>query len=109
MVQSLFVLIGNPLNVFVLMDITLGHVDVQTLRLTTLVGLVTITVSTHMIPDAQPLYERLTPWLRVFERQQPFREITVESKARHDRRSHGRGHRLRHRSLRQPPLRAVAR
>lgn len=108
-VLSLFVLIGNPLIVmaimgymgyrrrtgfmagltvaqisefsivFVAMGITLGHVGVQALSLTTLVGLVTITVSTYMILYAQPLYERLAPWLRVFERQRPFREIAAES------------------------------
>ncbi len=108
-VLSLFVLIGNPLIVmtimgfmgyrrrtsfmagltvaqisefsivFVAMGITLGHVDVQALGLTTLVGLVTITVSTYMILYAQPLYERLSPWLRVFERKNPFREIAAES------------------------------
>ena len=107
-VLSLFVLIGNPLIVmaimgymgyrrrtgflagltvaqisefsivFVAMGITLGHVGVQALGLTTLVGLVTITVSTYMILYAQPLYERLAPWLRVFERDRPFRELAAE-------------------------------
>lgn len=110
-VLSLFVLIGNPLIVmaimgymgyrrrtgfmagltvaqisefsivFVAMGITLGHVGVQALSLTTLVGLVTITLSTYMILYAQPLYERLAPWLKVFERQQPFREMAAESQA----------------------------
>ena len=108
-VLSLFVLIGNPLIVmaimgymgyrkrtgflagltvaqisefsivFMAMGITLGHVGVQALGLTTLVGLVTITVSTYMILYAQPLYERLAPWLRVFERSQPLRELAAES------------------------------
>ncbi|MDZ7857728.1 cation:proton antiporter family protein [Sphaerotilus sp.] len=107
-VLSLFVLIGNPLIVmaimgfmgyrrrtgflagltvaqisefsivFVAMGITLGHVGVQALGLTTLVGLVTITVSTYMILYAQPLYERLAPWLRVFERAHPFREVAAQ-------------------------------
>lgn len=109
-VLSLFVLIGNPLIVmaimgfmgyrkrtgflagltvaqisefsivFVAMGITLGHIGVQALGLTTLVGLVTITVSTYMILYAQPLYERLAPWLGVFERANPFREVASESK-----------------------------
>lgn len=108
-VLSLFVLIGNPLIVmaimgamgyrrrtgfmagltvaqisefsivFVAMGITLGHVGVQALGLTTLVGLVTITVSTYMILYAQPLYERLAPFLRIFERAHPFREIAAGS------------------------------
>ena len=111
LVLSLFVLIGNPLIVmaimgymgyrrrtsfmagltvaqisefsivFVAMGITLGHVGVSALSLTTLVGLVTITVSTYMILYAQPLYERLAPWLRVFERRHPFRELAAESQA----------------------------
>jgi len=104
MVLSLFVLIGNPLIVmaimgwmgyrrrtgflagltvaqisefsivFVAMGITLGHVGASTLGLTTLVGLVTITVSTYLILYSQPLYERLAPWLGVFERRHPLRE-----------------------------------
>jgi len=110
MALSLFVLIGNPLIVmaimgymgyrrrtgfmagltvaqisefsivFVAMGITLGHVGVQALGLTTLVGLVTITVSTYMILYAQPLYERLAPWLRPFERDHPFRELAAQSR-----------------------------
>ena len=109
LVLSLFVLIGNPLIVmaimgymgyrrrtgflagltvaqisefsivFVAMGITLGHIGVQALGLTTLVGLVTITVSTYMILYAQPLYERLAPWLRIFERRNPFRETEAGS------------------------------
>src|SRR5690606_20271711 len=95
---SLFVLIGNPLIVmvimaymgyrkrtgflagltvaqisefsivFVAMGISLGHVDIEALGLTTLVGLVTIALSTYMILYSHPLYERLAPWLGVFER-----------------------------------------
>jgi len=107
-VLSLFVLIGNPLIVmaimgfmgyrkrtgflagltvaqisefsivFVAMGITLGHVGVQALGLTTLVGVITITLSTYMILYSQPLYERLARWLGVFERKQPFRELAAE-------------------------------
>jgi len=60
--------------VFVAMGITLGHVGVEALGLVTLVGLVTIALSTYMILYSHPLYERLAPWLRVFERRDPFRE-----------------------------------
>lgn len=107
-VLSVFVLVGNPLIVmaimgymgyrkrtgfmagltvaqisefsivFVAMGITLGHIGVQALGLTTLVGLITITLSTYMILYSQPLYERLAPWLGVFERKNPFREIAAE-------------------------------
>ena len=108
LVLSAFVLIGNPLIVmgimgfmgyrkrtgfmagltvaqisefsivFVAMGITLGHIGVQALGLTTLVGLITITLSTYMILYSQALYERLAPWLGVFERKNPFREIAAE-------------------------------
>ncbi|AVR89397.1 cation:proton antiporter [Thauera aromatica] len=111
-VLSLFVLIGNPLIVmvimgymgyrkrtgflagltvaqisefsivFVAMGISLGHVGVEALGLTTLVGLVTIMMSTYMILLSHPLYERLAPWLGVFERKRPFRELAVERPGR---------------------------
>jgi Kef-type K+ transport system membrane component KefB len=107
-VFSLFVLIGKPLIVmvimaylgyrkrtgfmtgltlaqisefsiiFVAMSISLGHVDPETLGLVTLVGLVTITLSTYMILYSQMLYEWLVPRLSVFERRDPFRERAVE-------------------------------
>jgi len=105
---SLFVLIGNPLIVmvimgfmgyrrrtgflagltvaqisefsivFVAMGITLGHVGTQALSLTTLVGLITITLSTYLILYSEPLYQRLRPVLGVFERGNPFREAALE-------------------------------
>ena len=105
---SLFVLIGNPLIVmaimgymgyrkrtgfmagltvaqisefsiiFVAMGISLGHVGTNALELTTLVGIVTITLSTYMILYAQPLFEYVGPWLGIFERRRPYRELAVE-------------------------------
>lgn len=111
-VLALFVLIGNPLIVmaimgymgyrkrtgflagltvaqisefsivFVAMGITLGHVGPEALGLTTLVGLVTIMLSTYMILFSQPLYERLAPWLGLFERKRPYRELEVEAQSR---------------------------
>ncbi len=108
-VLSLFVLIGNPLIVmaimggmgyrkrtgflagltvaqisefsivFIAMGIGLGHVGVEALGLTTLVGIVTITLSTYMILYSQPLYRLLAPVLGVFERRTPFREIAAEA------------------------------
>ena len=111
-VLSVFVLIGNPLIVmaimgymgyrkrtgflagltvaqisefsivFVAMGITLGHVGVEALGLTTLVGLVTIMMSTYMILFSHRLYEKLAPWLGVFERRKPFRELAVERPGR---------------------------
>lgn len=110
---SLFVLIGNPLIVlaimgymgyrkrtgflcgltvaqisefsiiFVAMGISLGHVGTGALGLTTLVGLITIALSTYMILYSHPLYERLAPLLGIFERKRPFRELAVATE-RHD-------------------------
>lgn len=106
-VFSLFVLVGNPLIVmvimgmmgyrrrtgflagltvaqisefsiiFVAMGISLGHVDDSTLGLITLVGIITITLSTYLILYSHPLFDWLSPWLRPFERRNPFRENTT--------------------------------
>lgn len=68
--------------VFVAMGITLGHVGQDALGLTTLVGVVTIALSTYMILYSQTLFERLSPWLGIFERKRPFRELLVERQRR---------------------------
>jgi hypothetical protein len=97
-VLSLFVLIGNPLIVMVIMGamryparvsflagltvaqisefslilaalgLDLGHIDESTVSLITIVGLVTIGISTYMILNSQELFDRLAPLLRHFER-----------------------------------------
>ncbi|MDP2432060.1 MAG: cation:proton antiporter [Pseudomonadota bacterium] len=107
---SAFVLIGNPLIVmsimgymgyrkrtgflagltvaqisefsivFVAMGVTLGHVGGDALGLVTLVGLVTISVCTYMVLGGQALYEKLKPWLGLFERKVPFRERVAVGK-----------------------------
>jgi hypothetical protein len=64
--------------VFVAIGITLGHVGQDALSLTTLVGVVTIALSTYMILYSQSLYERISPLLGPFERKRPFRELQVE-------------------------------
>ncbi|MCP5142647.1 MAG: cation:proton antiporter [Chromatiales bacterium] len=104
-VFSLFVLIGNPLIVMAIMGymgyrkrtgflaglavaqisefslilaalgLSLGHLDTETVGLITLVGLVTISLSTYMILYSHPLYAVLAPWLDVFERKVPYREL----------------------------------
>jgi Kef-type K+ transport system membrane component KefB len=104
LVFSLFVLIGNPLIVMIIMGVlgyrkrtgflagltvaqisefslilaalgfSLGHIDAETVGLITLVGLITISGSTYMIIYSYPLYERLAPWLTLFERRNPARE-----------------------------------
>jgi Kef-type K+ transport system membrane component KefB len=103
-VLSLFVLIGNPLIVvaimgamgyrrrtgflagltvaqisefsliFMAMGVALGHVAEAALGLVTLVGLVTIALSTYMITHSQRLFAWVDPLLRPFERRRPWRE-----------------------------------
>lgn len=107
-VLSLFVLIGNPVIVMLIMGLmgyrkrtgflagltvaqisefslilaalglTLGHITVETMGLITLVGLVTIGTSTYMIIYSGPLYKLLSPLLRVFERRAPYREMEID-------------------------------
>ena len=101
---SLFVLIGNPFIVlaimgamgyrkrtgflagltvaqisefsliFVAMGLTLGHVNQDALGLVTMVGLVTIAVSTYMITYSHQLYGLFEPLLGIFERRGTPRE-----------------------------------
>jgi Kef-type K+ transport system membrane component KefB len=108
LVLSVFVLVGNPLIVmaimgtmgyrrrtgflagltvaqisefsliFMAMGVALGHVGEDAMGLVTLVGLVTIALSVYMITWSHPLYDRLAPLLRPFERRHPFREEAEE-------------------------------
>lgn len=104
LVFSVFVLIGNPLIVMIIMGLlgyrsrtsflagltvaqisefslilaalglSLGHISAETMGLITLVGLITISASTYMIIYSHPLYDRLAPWLKIFERRRTHRE-----------------------------------
>jgi Kef-type K+ transport system membrane component KefB len=97
-VFSVFVLVGNPLIVVIIMaymgyrprtgflagltvaqvsefslilvalGASLGHVGQEVVGLTTLVALITISASTYMILYSHQLYEWLAPFLQVFER-----------------------------------------
>lgn len=97
-VLSIFVLVGNPLIVMIIMGwmgyrkrtgflagltvaqvsefslilgsmaLSLGHIEAPVLGLITLVGLITIGVSTYMILYSHQLYQWLGPWLGLFER-----------------------------------------
>jgi Kef-type K+ transport system membrane component KefB len=112
-VFSVFVLIGNPLIVMAIMGymgyrkrtgflagltvaqisefslilaalgFSLGHIGLETVSLVTLVGLITISLSTYMILYSHRLYERLSPHLALFERRKPFREQAELSNAIH--------------------------
>lgn len=46
----------------------LGHINQSTVGLVTLVGMVTIGVSVYMINYSQHIYEKLSPYMSVFER-----------------------------------------
>ncbi len=104
LVLSVFVLVGNPLIVMVIMGamgyrkrtgflagltvaqisefslilgalgMRLGHLSAEVMGVITLVGLITISLSTYMILYSEPLYAWLEPWLRIFERKNPGRE-----------------------------------
>jgi Kef-type K+ transport system membrane component KefB/Trk K+ transport system NAD-binding subunit len=104
-ILSAFVLVGNPIIVMVIMGtmgyrrrtsflagltvaqisefslilgalgVSVGHLGAEAMALITTVGLITIALSTYMIIYSAPLYEWLAPWLRVFERTIPHREM----------------------------------
>ncbi len=104
LIFSAFVLLGNPLIVMVIMGamgyrrrtgflagltvaqisefsliltalgVGLGHVGKETLGLVTLVGLITIGLSTYMILYSHDLYRWMEPVLVFFERRRPTRE-----------------------------------
>lgn len=107
MVFSLFVLIGNPLIVliiigalgykkrtgflagltvaqisefsliFIAMGVSLGHLVNETLGLVTLVGIVTIATSTYLITYSHRLYDFLEPYLHHFERKETLRAVNI--------------------------------
>jgi len=106
---SLFVLIGNPLIVMAIMGVMgyrrrtgflagltvaqisefslivaalglgLGHITKETMGLITLVGVVTIFVSTYMILYSGRLYTLLSGPLKLFERRDPHRESAIDT------------------------------
>jgi Kef-type K+ transport system membrane component KefB len=105
---SLFVLIGNPIIVMIIMGVmgyrkrvsfkagltvaqisefslilvalgvTQGHVGTEVLGLVTAVGLVTIAASTYLIYGSDAIYARLEPLLRIFERAKPSASIDLD-------------------------------
>ncbi len=108
-VFSIFVLIGNPIIVLVIMGLmgyrkrtsflagltvaqisefslifaglgyTVGHLTEEIVGLITLVGLITIALSTYMILYSSQLYDLLAPLLKIFERKDPYREREMKS------------------------------
>lgn len=75
---SVFVLVGNPI-ILGAMGLSLGHIRVEIMGLITLVGLITIGLSTYMIIYSHFLYERLSPFLGIFERKSPHKEESMAS------------------------------
>jgi len=99
-VFSLFILIGNPLIVMVvlgifghtkrngflagltvaqisefsliliMMGISMGHLNSEILSLVTAIGLITIAGSTYMILYANPIYNRISKYLTIFEKKE---------------------------------------
>ena len=109
LIFSVFVLIGNPIIVLIIMGfmgyrkrtgflagltvaqisefsliltalgLSVGHIGQDTMGLVTLVGLITIGGSTYMILYSKPIYERIAPLLSIFERKVPHAEIALDS------------------------------
>jgi Kef-type K+ transport system membrane component KefB len=101
---SAFVLVGNPLIVLVIMGVMgyprrvgflagltvaqisefslifvalgldLGHIGDDTVSLVTLVGVITIGMSTYLILYSHQIYDRIAPFLAVFERKEPTKD-----------------------------------
>ena len=108
LIFSLFVLIGNPIIVlaimgamgyrkrtgflagltvaqisefsliFIAMGVSLGHLKADILGLVTLVGIITIALSTYMITYSHQLYALFEPLIGVFERKNTPREQTTD-------------------------------
>lgn len=108
MVLSLFVLIGNPIIVMIILGLmgyrkrtgflaglsvaqisefslilaalglSLGQINEETLGLITLVGLITIGLSTYLIMYSHQIYEKVSFMLDIFEKKVPATEIGDE-------------------------------
>ena len=112
-ILSLFVLIGNPLIVLILMGlqgyskrnslfagftvaqisefslilvglgVTVGHVTGEVLSLVTFIGILTIAGSTYLIIYNKKIYEVLSPYLSIFERKN-----TIDKNAKNNEKTH---------------------
>ncbi|MFA4937349.1 MAG: cation:proton antiporter [Patescibacteria group bacterium] len=112
-VLSLFVLIGNPIIVMIILGIMgyrkrtsfligltvaqisefslilmglgwrLGHVTATDVSLVTIIGVVTITISTYFITHGEKLYRRLSPLLTIFQKQADIDEIAEDKISGH--------------------------
>jgi hypothetical protein len=57
------------------LGVKLGHITPQILGTITLVGVITISISTYMIIYSHQFYEKIAPWSRIFERKITYREL----------------------------------
>jgi Kef-type K+ transport system membrane component KefB len=109
LIFSAFVLIGNPIIVLIIMGImgyrkrtsflagltvaqisefslifaalglAVGHITEEVVGLITLVGLITIGLSTYLILNSHQIYEFLSPALGIFQRKIPYRENEIKA------------------------------
>ncbi|MFH1866791.1 MAG: cation:proton antiporter [Patescibacteria group bacterium] len=110
---SLFVLIGNPLIVMILlggmgyrkrtsflvgltvaqisefsliligMGWRLGHISATDVSLVTIIGVITITISTYFITHGEKIYRWLSPYLNIFERPAKIEQLETEKLTNH--------------------------
>lgn len=108
MIFSVFVLIGNPIIVLIIMGamgyrkrtsflagltvaqisefslifaglgLAVGHITEEIVGLITLVGLITIGLSTYLILYSHQIYEVISPALKIFQRKNPYRDSGIE-------------------------------
>ncbi len=108
MIFSAFVLIGNPIIVLIIMGamgyrkrtsflagltvaqisefslifaglgLAVGHITEDIVGLITLVGLITIGLSTYLILYSHQIYEVISPALKIFQRKNPYRDNNQE-------------------------------
>lgn len=63
-------------SIFAAMGVSIGHVTEDALGLVSMVGLVTIAASTHIIPNSHQIYAPFEPLLGAFERKNTPREAS---------------------------------
>jgi Kef-type K+ transport system membrane component KefB len=110
-VFSLFVLIGNPIIVMIIMGVmgyrkrvsfkagltvaqisefslilvalgvAQGQIEGDVVGLVTAVGLITISASTYLIYSSDRIFDRIEPMLRVFERAEPGANIALDDES----------------------------
>ncbi len=61
------------------LGLSLGHITNETVGLITLVGIVTIFMSTYMILYSDRLYHVLSEYLKIFEKKNPYREAAIDT------------------------------